>query len=185
MLLTPPSRASGDARQRQPVFCFTPHRLSQTRRAESLRFTPLHLCRAYTLQGLQFLRCGCGVSAESAEPILSRQPEPLQSFRLHSVTQSPSAGPALTSEVCCRSTQNQPSVPEPEIPSSLASIVVPSGSCRACRLACSLSGRQKERCFRIALSVFRRVERWDIRTLQAQCIMEPHHTPEANIRIYI
>ena len=42
------------------------------------------LCRAYTLQGLQFLRCGCGISAESAEPILSRQPKPLQSLRRHS-----------------------------------------------------------------------------------------------------
>lgn len=63
--------------------------------------------------------------------------------------------------------------------------VVPSGSCRACRLACSLSGSLKERCFRIALSDFLRVERWDIRTLQAQCIMEPHHTPGANIRIYM
>ena len=142
------------------------------------------LCRAYTLQGLQFLRCGCGISAESAEPILSRQPEPLQSLRLHSVTQAPSAGPAHTSEVCCRSTLIQPSVPEPERPSSLASIVVPSGSCRACRLACSLSGRQKERCFRIALSDFLRVERKDMRTLQCQCIMKPYNTPEANIRIY-
>ena len=27
------------------------------------------LCRAYTLQGLQFLRCGCGIYAESAEPV--------------------------------------------------------------------------------------------------------------------
>ena len=127
------------------------------------------LCRAYTLQGLQFLRCGCGISAESAEPILSRQPEPLQSLRLHSVTQAPSAGPALTPEGCCHSTLIQPYVPEPERPSSLASIVVPSGSCRACRLACSLPGRQKERCSRIALSDFLRVEREDIRTLQWQC----------------
>ena len=63
--------------------------------------------------------------------------------------------------------------------------VVPSGSCRAYRLACSLSGRQKERCLRIALSDFLRVERWDIRTLPAQCIMEPNHTPEANRRIYM
>ena len=54
--------------------------------------------------------------------------------------------------------------------------VVPSGSCRACRLACSLSGRQKERCLRIALSDFLRVERWNIHTLQCQCIVEPHHT---------
>ena len=28
-------------------------------------------CRAYTLQGLQFLRCGCGIYAESAEPVIS------------------------------------------------------------------------------------------------------------------
>ena len=104
------------------------------------------LCRAYTLQGLQFLRCGCGISAESAEPILSRQPEPLQSLRLHSVTQAPSAGPAHTSEVRCHFTLIRPLVPEPERPPSFAPTVIPSGSCRACRLACSLSRRQKERC---------------------------------------
>uniref|UniRef100_UPI004026CBB4 hypothetical protein n=1 Tax=Candidatus Cryptobacteroides bacterium TaxID=3085639 RepID=UPI004026CBB4 len=28
-------------------------------------------CRAYTLQGLQFLRCGYGIYAESAEPVTS------------------------------------------------------------------------------------------------------------------
>lgn len=77
-------------------------------------------CRAYTLQGLQFLRCGCGIYAESAEPILSRHPEPLQSLRLHSVTQAPYAGPAHTSEVRCRFTLILPSVPEPERPPSLA-----------------------------------------------------------------
>ena len=91
----------------------------------------------------------------------SRLRSRLQSFRLHSVTQASSAGPAHTSEVRYRSTKIQPSVPEPERPSSLASTTIPSGSCRACRLACSLSGRQKERCFRIALSDFLRVERWD------------------------
>ena len=35
---THPPRASGNARLRQPVFCFSAHRLSQTRRAESLRW---------------------------------------------------------------------------------------------------------------------------------------------------
>ena len=119
------------------------------------------LCRAYMLQRRQFLRCGCGISAESDETILSRQTESLQSLRLHSVTQAPSAGPAHTSEVRCRFTLIRPSVPEPERPSSLASTSIPSGSCRACRLACSLSRRQKERCFRIALPDFLRVERWD------------------------
>ena len=124
--------------------------------------TPLHLCRAYTLQGLQFLRCGCGISAEFAEPVTSLVIlSLLQSLRLHSVTQAPSAGPAHTSERCCRSTLIQTLMPEPERPSSLASTAIPSGSCRACRLACSLSGRQKERCLRIALSNFLRVERWD------------------------
>ena len=29
------------------------------------------LCRAYTLQGLQFLRCGYWIYAESAEPVTS------------------------------------------------------------------------------------------------------------------
>lgn len=91
----------------------------------------------------------------------SRQPVSLQSLRLHSVTQAPSAGPAHTSEVRYRSTKIQPSVPEPERPSSLASTTIPSDSCRACRLACSLSGRQKERCFRIALPDFLRFELWD------------------------
>ena len=77
----------------------------------------------------------------------SRLRSRLQSLRLHSVTQAPSAaGPAHTSEMCCRSTLIQLSVQEPERPLTLASTVVPSGSCRACRLACSLSGRQKERC---------------------------------------
>ena len=91
----------------------------------------------------------------------SRHPFLLQFLCLHSVTQAPSAGPAHTSERCCRSTLIQPLMPEPERPSSLASTAIPSGSCRACRLACSLSGRQKERCFRIALPDFLRVERWD------------------------
>lgn len=118
-------------------------------------------CRAYTLQRLQFLRCGCGISADCAEPIRSRLCSRLQSLRLHSVIQAPSAGPAHTSEVRYHSTKIQPSVPEPERPSSIASTTIPSGSCRACRLACSLSGRQKERCFRIALPDFLRVERWD------------------------
>ena len=153
------------------------------------------LCRAYTLQGLQFLRCGCGIKPwllllaarqiqnrvlicsrslrrfppTAPSPFWSRLRSRLQSLRLHSVTQAPSAGPALTPEGCCHSTLIQPYVPEPERPSSLASIVVPSGSCRACRLACSLPGRQKERCSRIALSDFLRVEREDIRTLQWQC----------------
>ena len=72
------------------------------------------LCRAYTLQGLQFLRCGCGISAESAEPILSRQPKPLQSLRLHSVTQAPFAGPAHTSEARYHFSLIRPFVPEPE-----------------------------------------------------------------------
>lgn len=125
------------------------HRLAERNRYVD---TPLHLSLAYALQGLQFLR-------------------------LHSVTQAPSAGTAHTSEGCCRCTFIRLSVLEPERPSSLASTVVPSGSCRACRLACSLSGRQKERCFRIALSDFLRVERWDIRTLHGQCTIERHHTP--------
>lgn len=133
-------------------------------------------CRAYMLQRLQFLRCGCGISADCTEPIRSRLCSRLQSLRLHSVIQAPSAGPAHTSEVRYRSTKIQPSVPKPERPSSLASTTIPSGSCRACRLACSLSGRQKERCFRIALPDFLRVERWDEPHAPSSGIIEAHHT---------
>ncbi len=87
-----------------------------------------------------------GFPPTAPSPFWSRLRSRLQSLRLHSVTQAPSAGSAHTSEVCCHSTIIQPFIPEPERPSSLASTAIPSGSCRACRLACSLSGRQKERC---------------------------------------
>ena len=95
-----------------------------------------------------------GFTPTAPRPYWSRLRSRLQSLRLHSVTQAPSAGPAHTSEGRCRSALIQPFAPEPERPPSLAPTVVPSGSCRACRLACSLSGRQKERCFRIAISDF-------------------------------
>lgn len=100
-----------------------------------------------------------GFPPTATSPEWARLRSRLQSLRLHSVTQTPSAGSAHTSERRCPPTLIQPSVPEPERPSSLAPTVVPSGSCRACRLACSLSGRHKERCSRIALSDFLRVER--------------------------
>ena len=138
---THPPRASEDARLRQPVFRFSPHRQPQTRRAESLRCHSAPFVPGIDAPGasvpplrLRDLRGVCRACNQSRHSFL------LQSLRLHSVTQAPSAGPAHTSEVRCSSTLIQPSVQEPESPSSLASIVFPSGSCRACRLACSLSG---------------------------------------------
>ena len=87
-----------------------------------------------------------GFTLTTPSPEWSRLRSQLQFRCLHSVTQAPSAGPAHTSEVRCRFTLIQPSVPEPERPSSLAPTIIPSGSCRACRLACSLVGSRKERC---------------------------------------
>ena len=72
---------------------------------------------------------------------LSLLTELLQSLRLHFVTQATSADPAHTFEDCCFCTLLRLSVPEPERPFSLASTFITSGSCRAYRLACSLSGR--------------------------------------------
>ena len=159
---THPPRASGDARLRQPVFRCSAHRLSQTRRAESLRCHSAPCVPGLDAPGasvpplrLRDFRRVCRACDQSPHPFL------LQSLRLHSVTQAPSAGPAHMSEERSHCTFIRPSVPEPERPPSLASTVIPSGSCRACRLACPLSGRQKERCFRIALPDFLRVELWD------------------------
>lgn len=165
------------------MFRFSAHRLSQTRRAESLRCHSAPFVPGLDAPGasvpplrLRDLRRVCRACNQSRHPFL------LQSLRLHSVTQAPFAGPVPTSEGRYHYTTIQLPVPEPETPSSLALTVIPSGSCRACRLACSLSERQKERCLRIALSDFLRVERKDVHTLQCLCIVEQHHTPEALAR---
>lgn len=144
---TPPPRASGDARLRQPVFRCSAHRLSQTRRAESLRWHSSPCCAGpRRSRGFSSSVAATGFTPTAPRPEWSRLRSRLQSLRLLSVTQAPSAAPAHTSEVRCCCTFILPSVPEPERQSSLASTTIPSGSCRACRLACSLSGRQKERC---------------------------------------
>ena len=103
-------------------------------------------CRAYMLQWLQSLRCGYGISTDCAEPILVSSPFtapiPPPPLRHSSPFRRPgshvrSALPLhLDSTIRARAGKTVISRPT----------VVPSGSCRACRLACSLSGRQKERC---------------------------------------
>lgn len=122
---------------------------------------------------LRDLRRVCRACDQSRHPFL------LQSLRLHSVTQAPSAGPAHTFEGCCRSTFIRLSVPEPERPPSLASSV------HTVRLlprlsACLLTLRKTERTM-LTHSPFRlptsRAE--DMRTLQGQCVVERHHTPGA------
>ena len=145
------------------MFRCSAHRLSQTRRAESLRCHSAH-CFAGPIRSRGF---SSSVAAAGFTPSL---PIPVTSLVILSCSNPSaytpslkphSAGPAHTSEGCCRCTFIRLSVPEPERPPSLASTVIPSGSCRACRLACPLSGIQKERCFRIALPDFLRVELWD------------------------
>lgn len=65
-------RGRAETRDCDSRFSAALHTVSR-RHAERNRYvgTPLHLCRAYTLQELQFLRCGYGISAESAEPVTS------------------------------------------------------------------------------------------------------------------
>lgn len=96
------------------MFRCSAHRLSQTCRAESLRChsapvvpgldAPVASVPPLRLRDLRRLR----------RAIRSRLRSRLQSLRLHSVTQAPSAGPALTSEGRCRCTFIRLSVPEPE-----------------------------------------------------------------------
>ena len=67
--------SSEDERRRETVtadvpFPSTPSFPDSQRRIATLTLRSL-LCRAYTLQGLQFLRYGCWISAESAEPVIS------------------------------------------------------------------------------------------------------------------
>ena len=143
------------------MFRYSAHRQSQTRRAESLRWHSAP-CRAGPRRSRGF---SSSVAATGFTPTAPRpfglvyvhgsnpcaytpSPKPLPPARLtrpKCVAVEPSSG-------CpCQSRKDR---------HLLASTAIPSGSCRACRLACSLSGRHKERCWRIALSDFLRVERW-------------------------
>ena len=155
------------------MFRCSAHRLSQTRRSESLRCHSA-LCRTGPIRSRDFSSsvAAAGFTPTAPSPFWSRLRSRLQSLCLHSVTKAPSAGPARTSDVRCRTTSIQPSVPEPERPSSLASTIIPSGSCRACRLACSLSGS-------------RRVERWDTHAPSAVHIGPSSHARSEDKSIFI
>ena len=157
---THPPRASGDARLRQPVFRCPPPSLSQTRRAESLRCHSAH-CFAGPIRSRGSSSSVAATGFPRSLPSRYRlgrlnhsnpcaytpSPKPLPPARL---TRSKVVAVLLSFDCQCQSRKDRHLSPRPYIPS---------GSCRACRLACPLSGRQKERCFRIALSDFLRVER--------------------------
>lgn len=86
--------SSGGERRRETVTAGVPLLCTSSLTDSQSGIAPLSLrslfCRAYTLQGLQFLRCGCGIYAESADTCnQSRHPFLLQSLRLHSVAQAP------------------------------------------------------------------------------------------------
>ena len=131
----------GRAERRDSVLRAAGHRLAQRNRCVALRSK---LCRALMLQGLRFLRYGCVIKprllllaarhnkqACSAlarcvgfrrlrRVLRSRLRCRLQSRRLHSLTQVPSAGPARTCKGCGHGTFIRCIVQEPERPSSLA-----------------------------------------------------------------
>ena len=93
------SRASRNARLCQSVFRFAPHRQPQTRRAESLRCTPLPVYVGPRRSGQSLPPVPSPqVSAESAEPFGLVILAGSNLLRLHFRQQLPSAGPTLTWE---------------------------------------------------------------------------------------
>ena len=123
----------GRAERRDCVLRAAGRRLAQRNRSALLRSK---LCRAYTLQGLRFLRYGCVISADCDEPdgLVS-----VAGYNPAASTTSPKslppARPARAKVVgavplfadCARAGVTDIS----------RSILFPSGSCRAYRLACS------------------------------------------------
>ena len=88
------SRASRNARQCQSVFRFAPHRQPQTRRAESLRCTPLPVYVGPRRSGQSLPPVPSPqFSAESAEPFGLVILAGSNLLRLHFLQRLPSAGP--------------------------------------------------------------------------------------------
>ena len=123
----------GRAERRDSVLRAAGHRLAQRNRCVALRSM---LCRAYTLQGLRFLRYGCEFSAEAAEPcglvILACSDLSASTPSPKSLPPARPARAKVVGEVplfadCARAGVTDIS----------RSILFPSGSCRAYRLACS------------------------------------------------
>lgn len=91
------SRASRNARLCQSVFRCTPHRQPQTRRAESLRCTPLPVYVGPRRSGQSLPPVpSTQVYAESAEPFGLVILAGSNLLRLHFRQRLPSAGPTLT-----------------------------------------------------------------------------------------
>ena len=123
----------GRAERRDCVLRAAGRRLVQRNRSALLRSK---LCRAYTLQGLRFLRCGCEFSAESAETfglvILACSDLSASTPSPKSLPPARPARAKVVGEVhlfadCARAGVTDIS----------RSNRFPSGSCRAYRLACS------------------------------------------------
>ena len=88
------SRASRNARQCQSVFRYAPHRQPQTRRAESLRCTPLPVYVGPRRSGQSLPPVpSAQVYAESAEPFGLVILAGSNLLRLHFLQRLPSAGP--------------------------------------------------------------------------------------------
>ena len=96
------SRASRNARLCQSVFRFAPHRQPQTRRAESLRCTPLPVYVGPRRSGQSLPPVpSAQVYAESAEPFGLVIIAGSNLLRLHFRQRLPSAGPTLPCKGQC------------------------------------------------------------------------------------
>ena len=140
------------------------------------------LCRAYTLQGLQFLRCGCGIYADCAETILVSSPftapippptlrrsSPIPPARLT----RPKVVAAVPSFDCqCQSRKDRHLSPRPSYrPAPAAPVGLPAHSPEDRKNDASASPFPTSYESSCGMNL----------TLQAQCIIEPHHTPGAMI----
>ena len=97
------SRASRNARLCQSVFRFATHRQPQTRRAESLRYTPLPIYVGPRRSGQSLPPVpSAQVSAESAEPFGLVILAGSNLLRLHFLQRLPSAGPTHPCEGQCK-----------------------------------------------------------------------------------
>ena len=180
------SRASRNARQCQSVFRFAPHRLPQTRRAESLRFTPLPVYVGPRRSG-----------------------QSLPQFRLRSFPPSlpsPSVSSSLPAPTCSASTSGRDCPPPARLTRAKVNATVLLFDCmcklpytvlpRFCRIK-TVACRGLRPCplchlcpatataIAVAASGPKQHRPSDERPLRPQCELQRHHQPEGSCRGYI
>ena len=178
------SRASRNARLCQSVFRCTLHRQPQTRRAESLRCTPLPVYVGPRRSGQSLSPVpSAQVYAESAEPFGLVILAGSNLLRLHFRQRLPSAGPTLT----CVGQSNTALLPG-QCKSRKADIsrssFCASGSCRGLR-PCPLCHLCPATATAIAVAASgpKQHRPSDERPLQPRCEVQRHHPPGGSCRI--